>query len=539
MKHFLKAFFFGILLVALLPRLGSAKDCDDLRGAYDQDGCDQTGLAQFLTMTLLVEKVCQNDQLHKPNPLDSCTPAIKDCERKFQLLLNANGQCVENAMSCPYNDRYKCGNTAYIYNSCQQILRGSYTDNALFKLTNDVTSQCSYCGTDHQECDGGPLCDKDCRRTDSQRARTPMGLSGNSPQGLRGISGLGVWGKSLSLLVPQKPTVVAAAPILQEVPVGAPEQAACTIATVAGGGAQSVWNILSPGVPATGDEVGLFLAEPRAVAVDGTNGVLYISDFARNAILKVQNGVASLLVGGAQSVDSPWGIAFDGNGNLYFAEYRNKPRIQKVDVNTRAVTPFIDNPGGYPKSLAIEGGELYVGLGGENDGIWKVGLNDNQHLLTPVALGPGYQSFDPLGVAVAGDGTVFISDTEGYRIMMKAPTWTGTIPVPYGVDPPISKPEGIAVDGSKNLYVAETLNHRVLLIGPNGHASVLAGTGEAGFSGDGGLPQKAKLNFPTGVALDREGNVYITEMGINGGSGRVRKVTPCGVPSGSSEPGLQ
>lgn len=84
----------------------------------------------------------------------------------------------------------------------------------------------------------------------------------------------------------------------------------------------------------------------------------------------------------------------------------------------------------------------------------------------------------------------------------------------------LGQPEGIAVDPSGNVYVAEAANHRVRKIAADGTIQTIAGTGVAGFSGDGGAASAAQLNQPYGLALDSNGNLYIADLG----NSRVREV---------------
>ncbi|MEZ5133825.1 MAG: hypothetical protein R2699_01855 [Acidimicrobiales bacterium] len=63
-------------------------------------------------------------------------------------------------------------------------------------------------------------------------------------------------------------------------------------------------------------------------------------------------------------------------------------------------------------------------------------------------------------------------------------------------------PRNVAVAPSGAVFVADTLNHRVRRIDPDGSILTVAGTGVAGFSGDGGLGAAAKLDFPTGLAVE-------------------------------------
>jgi uncharacterized protein (TIGR03437 family) len=83
--------------------------------------------------------------------------------------------------------------------------------------------------------------------------------------------------------------------------------------------------------------------------------------------------------------------------------------------------------------------------------------------------------------------------------------------------------QGIAYDRLGNLYLSDTDNHRVRKIS-GGVIATIAGTGVAGFSGDGGSALNAQLNFPYGLALDSAGNVYVADLGNH----RVRRITPDG-----------
>ncbi|MBI4910135.1 MAG: hypothetical protein HY820_41340 [Acidobacteria bacterium] len=83
----------------------------------------------------------------------------------------------------------------------------------------------------------------------------------------------------------------------------------------------------------------------------------------------------------------------------------------------------------------------------------------------------------------------------------------------------------IAVDSRGNLYISGTFDAIIRKVDRTGVISTIAGTGETGFSGDGGLATSAQLDFPKGVAVDASGNLYIADTDNK----RIRKVSASGV----------
>jgi DNA-binding beta-propeller fold protein YncE len=77
------------------------------------------------------------------------------------------------------------------------------------------------------------------------------------------------------------------------------------------------------------------------------------------------------------------------------------------------------------------------------------------------------------------------------------------------------------VDPNGNLFIADNGNNRIRRVAAaTGIITTVAGNGEPGFSGDGGLATSASLNYPNGIALDANGNLFIVDNGNN----RIRKV---------------
>ena len=138
---------------------------------------------------------------------------------------------------------------------------------------------------------------------------------------------------------------------------------------------------------------------------------------------------------------------------------------------------------------------------------------------------------EPADLALDPNGLVIVADPVGHRVWRLNPETgaaeviagngeTGTSPdgVP-ALGAPLASPHGVAVDVDGTIFVSESRGARVRTIGPSGMLGTIAGTGESGFSGDGGPAVGAQLDFPLG--LDRAGtSLYIAD----GGNHRIRVV---------------
>lgn len=91
----------------------------------------------------------------------------------------------------------------------------------------------------------------------------------------------------------------------------------------------------------------------------------------------------------------------------------------------------------------------------------------------------------------------------------------------------LNRPYGLAVDSTGTLYFSDYFNHRVRKVTPDGTISTAAGTGAAGFGGDGGSATAARINYALGAVVDGDGVLYVSDHGNH----RVRKVTADGSPA--------
>ncbi|MEZ4364920.1 MAG: hypothetical protein R2939_01370 [Kofleriaceae bacterium] len=141
---------------------------------------------------------------------------------------------------------------------------------------------------------------------------------------------------------------------------------------------------------------------------------------------------------------------------------------------------------------------------------------------------------DPVAVAVDGRGDVYISEANSHRIR-RVVTATGIITTVAGTgvagfggdggaatSARLSQPAGIEVDGTGNLFIADSDNHRIRRVAAStGIITTVAGTGVEGYLGDGGAATSARLARPRGVTIDAAGNLLIADTN----NGRVRRVS--------------
>jgi hypothetical protein len=220
------------------------------------------------------------------------------------------------------------------------------------------------------------------------------------------------------------------------------------------------------------------------------------------------------IAGGAFPADGPaksavlgliGGVALDTSGNLYVALHSSH-MVVKVDSSgnlTRiagtGVYGFSGDGGpatsaqiAYPQGLVYKNGVLYIQDGGNQ----RVRMVSSGTISTV----PGTEGL--LGVT---QGLYFGQNTGLNRL----PTFSS-----LGV-----LASGMAVDSTGALYISDTINHRIFKV-TGGAASVFAGTGEPGFSGDGGLAKRGQLNNPFGLAVDSSDNLFIADTHNN----RIREI---------------
>jgi sugar lactone lactonase YvrE len=238
------------------------------------------------------------------------------------------------------------------------------------------------------------------------------------------------------------------------------------------------------------------VTSPTGLVLDG-KGSLYLADDSGINKVVLATGEAINLAGNGQEgyadgppaaarFAAPGSLVLDGKGNLYVTDYRNH-RVRQVELATGRVSTLAgtgtagtaNGPGTqaqlhYPSGLALDDrGNLYVS---------EIGSSS----IRRIVLSTGAVS------TVAGSGKAGFADGVGKAAQF---SW----------------PRALALDGQGNLYVADGGNHRIRkIVLATGAVSTVSG-GAEGYAD--GLGRAARFHTPTGLALDGQGNLYVTESG--------------------------
>lgn len=263
----------------------------------------------------------------------------------------------------------------------------------------------------------------------------------------------------------------------------------------------------------------------------------------------------------------PYGVALDGNGNLYIADYLDN-RIRKVVLSSSQISTIagtgvagFSGDGSAAASAQINGpGSVAVDTAGNvyftdvgNEVIRKVGINGNISTIagTPGkggSTGDGGPATSALlalhtgsGVAVDTAGNVYIADTLN-SVVREVTVSNGNINTIVGTIGKFGSsgdggaassallyyPFGLAVDSAGNLYIADTFNHEIREVLAFNHTiNTVAGNLKATYAGDNGPATSASLNYPFDVTVDAKGNLYIADTSND----VIRKVTAGATPT--------
>ncbi len=291
-----------------------------------------------------------------------------------------------------------------------------------------------------------------------------------------------------------------------------------------------------------------FITGPNGIAA-GSDGTLYFADLWGQRIRAIDletwqirtvagNGVRFYGGDGGAAVEAylgnPHDVAQGPDGEIYIADTRYN-RIRRVDpagsIATHVGTgmSYDSGDGGPSVSAAVTAplavtasprGEVYLG-----DSVGRIRRVDPDTGVITTVAGTGRPGFGgdggpareasisgPSALTLDREGNLYFADTGNHAVRcvdvngrMRTVVGTGrpgrAREGARADEAPLDSPRGVAVDGDGNLYISDTGNHRVLVSTRERGVRVLAGTGEGGESGDGGLATRYRLNHPTGLAL--------------------------------------
>jgi sugar lactone lactonase YvrE len=335
--------------------------------------------------------------------------------------------------------------------------------------------------------------------------------------------------------------------------------------------ALSSW--LSGGRPAKPAPVRLVY--PNGLALDG-KGDLYISDIGTHRVLKLdRRGRLTVVAGSGEGgfggdgglatqarLFSPHDLAFDAEGNLLIADTFNH-RVRRVDRRGVITTIAGDGQAKYagdngparqaslqlPQGVALDREGALLIADTFNHVVRRVDRNGTITTFAGTVPGHGGDGGEasraqinlPMAVAVAPDGGVYISDAANSRIRRVAPD--GRIRTVVGYGPaqdtygagfagdggPAEKAKifsatDLKFDAAGNLYISDSGNNRIRAV-RGGIIGAIAGSGRQGFSGDGGQATSAELNAPQKIAIAPDGSLFIADRANH----RVRKVDTRGL----------
>ena len=266
------------------------------------------------------------------------------------------------------------------------------------------------------------------------------------------------------------------------------------MSTVAGNGS-TIYAGDGSGALATG------ISGTAGIAVDGA-GNIYYSDYGNSAIRKIStSGIVTTVTGNGTTgfsgdggpatsavINVAWGLAFDGAGNLYFADRYNS-RIRKISTS------------GIITTVAGTGTTGYTGDGGP---------------ATAAEIGT------PIDVTVDASGNIYFATWTDYRV--RKVDYNGIITSVAGngtsgytgdniaaTTSEINNPIGIGVDAAGNIFIGDYGNNRIREVNTSGTITTIAGTGVAGYNGDDIAATSAQLKSPYGVSVYGQGNIYICD----------------------------
>ncbi len=265
----------------------------------------------------------------------------------------------------------------------------------------------------------------------------------------------------------------------------------------------------------TGPATSALLTKPAGVFATPA-GDVFIADTSNNRIRKVDSGGTITTVAGngtggfggdggpatSAMLAGPYEVVVDTAGNIFISD-QNNDRIRRVDAATGDISTYAGT--GTP------------GFSGDGGAATSADLNN------------------PTGMALDAQGNLYFADYNNSRIRridaasQNISTVAGSVTAGgfagdggLATAARLRAPRGIALGATGEFFIADSNNNRIRRVDTNGIITTYAGTGVAGFSGDGGAPTAAQLDYPVSLAIAANGDLFVSDQNNN----RIRKITP-------------
>jgi sugar lactone lactonase YvrE len=296
------------------------------------------------------------------------------------------------------------------------------------------------------------------------------------------------------------------------------------------------------GLPAAEDSAGHARLWEPANAIPAPDGSVYItSSFSQRVMRLAPDGNLMTVAGGGDpgrftdpgpsreiSLNYPEGLWISESGDIYFSDNDNRivRHLQADRIENFAVTPKKGNSYGmflyYAAALVADGNHFYLS-DPFGQTVWRISRADGSVEAYAGGSNAMSQSGDdalslklvaPSGLALDASGNLFIADgtldgEEGRILRVEAATRRVTTVLAH-----LRQPSGLAFQSANNLCFSESGGNQVRCLDLKNHSiRILVGTGLAGYAGDGGPAECARLNRPSGISFDASGRLYIADTG--------------------------
>lgn len=239
---------------------------------------------------------------------------------------------------------------------------------------------------------------------------------------------------------------------------------------------------------------------PTGVVSNSDFSIVYVADMRNHRIRKLGPGDdVSTVAGSTPGLENgdvsvaqfsvPWDVVIDSQGNLFITDSNNH-RIRKIDLSTGQVTTFAG-----------------TGTGGAGQGGFADGPGNTARFNTP------------RGLAIDADDNLYVADAGNNRIRKVDPSGNVTTLAGSGIlgftngagnEARFRFPTGVEVDANGVVYVVDQNNNSIRRVDTSGKVTTIAGDGV--FGNTDGVGEAARFGTPEGIAIDANGDLYITDL---------------------------